>query len=97
MTHSTNLSSEVRNAVAKFRKHIYANPTSFSRYVSDNPEHCLLSSIYALRDDANQKVLEVIKDSIVDLHSCLEKEEINLLSDNYRALMEDVIIFKIRY
>lgn len=97
MTHSTNLSSEVRNAVAKFRKHIYANPTSFSRYLSDNPEHCLLSSIYALRDDANQKVLEVIKDSIVDLHSCLEKEEINLLSDNYRALMEDLILFKLPY
>ncbi len=97
MTHSTNLSSEVRNAVAKFRKHVYANPTSFSRYVSDNPERCLLSSIYALRDDANQKVLEVIKDSIVDLHSCLEKEEINLLSDNYPALMEDFILFKLPY
>ena len=97
MTHSTNLSTEVRNAVAKFRKHVYANPTSFSKYVSDNPERCLLFSIYALRDDANQKVLEVIKDSIVDLHSCLEKEEINLLSDNYPALMEDFILFKLPY
>lgn len=97
MTHSTNLSTEVRNAVAKFRKHVYANPTSFSKYVSDNPERCLLFSIYALRDDANQKVLEVIKDGIVDLHSCLEKEEINLLSDNYPALMEDFILFKLPY
>jgi len=97
MTHSTNLSTEVSNAVAKFRKHVYANPTSFSRYVSDNPERCLLFSIYALRDDANQKVLEVIKDGIVDLHSCLEKEEINLLSDNYPALMEDFILFKLPY
>jgi ATPase/histidine kinase/DNA gyrase B/HSP90 domain protein len=57
----------------------------------------LLFSIYALRDDANQKVLEVIKDGIVDLHSCLEKEEINLLSDNYPALMEDFILFKLPY
>ena len=97
MTHSTNLSTEVSNAVAKFREHVYANPTSFSRYVSDNPERCLLFSIYALRDDANQKVLEVIKDGIVDLHSCLEKEEINLLSDNYPALMEDFILFKLPY
>lgn len=97
MTHSTNLSTEVSNAVAKFRKHVYANPKSFSRYVSDNPERCLLFSIYALRDDANQKVLEVIKDGIVDLHSCLEKEEINLLSDNYPALMEDFILFKLPY
>lgn len=97
MTHSTNLSTEVRNAVAKFREHVYANPTSFSRYVSDNLERCLLFSIYALRDDANQKVLEVTKDSIVDLHSCLEKEEINLLSDNYPALMEDFILFKLSY
>lgn len=97
MTHSTNLSNEVRNAVAKFREHVHANPTSFSKYVSDNPERCLLFSIYALRDDANQKVLEVIKDSIVDLHSCLEKEEINLLSDNYPALMEDFILFKLPY
>ena len=89
MTHSTNLSTEVSNAVAKFREHVYANPTSFSRYVSDNPERCLLFSIYALRDDANQKVLEVIKDGIVDLHSCLEKEEINLLSDNLLTLVHD--------
>lgn len=89
MTHSTNLSSEVRNAVDKFHRHIYSNPTLFSKFVSDNEERCLLFSLYALRDDANQKVLEVTKDSIVDLRSCLEKEEINLLSDNYLALLED--------
>ncbi len=82
------LSTEVRNIVSKFNKAFYEPERQGQSLFSKTSYVDILAvSLYAMRDDADSKVLHILEEGIVDLHQYLDDAEINTLLENYHTVV----------